>query len=396
MASEMGHERFRPETVAIKAGRPVEPGQPLNSAIVTASNYIQGGDRSYSRGDGTETSEALEAAVGELEGGWAVAYSSGMAAVSAIFDELPTGATVMAPADCYQGVAMILEAGRAHRGWQVTRLATDDTDRWVASLGSGPDLVWLESPSNPLLAIADVPAICTAAEAAGVTCAVDNTFATPLLQRPLDHGATYSMHSATKFIGGHSDLLGGLVVTADPQRRDRLGQRRVLGGAVIGALESFLALRGLRTLPIRLARAQATATDIAIRLSKHDAVRSVRYPGLSTDPGYPVAKRTLSGPGAVLSFETIGAADALDRATLGLRVITVATSLGGVESTIERRARLTGQEHLPATLLRLSVGCEHVEDLWDDLAGMLHRVAELDSGRAGSPEDDQPRPERGA
>lgn len=369
---------YRPETMAILAGRPHQPGEPLNTPIVTASNFRQGGEREYSRGDGTETTEALESAVAELEGGWALAFSSGLAAVSAVLDQLPTNATIVAPSDSYQGVTMILDEGRKAKGWQVTNVATDDTDGWLAQLNAKPDLMWLESPSNPMMAVGDVPRICGEAEAAGVLTAVDNTFATPLLQRPLDHGAGYSVHSATKFIGGHSDLLGGIVATADPALRDGLASRRLLGGATIGSLEAFLALRGLRTLPVRLARAQASAADLAMRLSKHDAVHTVRYPGLPKDPGYPVAKRTLSGPGAVLSFETVGSVADLERAMDNLAVISVATSLGGVESTIERRARLTGQEEVPQTLLRLSVGCEHVEDLWSDLAALLDQLTSPD------------------
>ena len=371
----MTSEGFRPETVAIRAGRPHLPGEPLNHGIVPASNYHQGGAREYSRGDGTETTAAFEAAIGELEGGWAVAFSSGMAAISAVIDQLPERATVVAPDDCYQGVAMLLEDGKRTRGWNVLKLGTDDVQAWLAAVAKRPDLVWIESPSNPMMAMNDVPKVCAAAEAAGVACAVDNTFATPLLQRPLDHGASYSVHSATKFIGGHSDLLGGVVVTADPKRREQLEHRRLLGGATIGSLEAFLALRGLRTLPVRLNRSQASAADLALRLSKHDAVTRVRYPGLTKDPGYPVAKRTLSGPGAVLSFETVGSPSRLDDELTALTVIAVATSLGGVESTIERRARLAGQEAVPPTLLRLSVGCEHVDDLWADLSALLDRMA---------------------
>jgi cystathionine gamma-synthase len=357
--------------VAIRAGRPKGAGEPLNTPIVTASTFRHGGQRGYSRDDGTDTVAAFEEAVGELEGGWAVAYGSGMAAISAVLDQLPKRARVVAPDDCYHGVAIILAEGESKYGWTVERAPTDDTSRWLNLIAGKPDLVWIESPSNPMMAVADVPKLCAAAEAGGVPAAVDNTFATPLLQRPLDHGATYSVHSATKFIGGHSDLLGGVVVTADPERLDGLHHRRLLGGASIGSLEAFLALRGLRTLSVRLARAQASATDLAIRLGRHRSVTAVRYPGLSTDPGYEVAKRTLSGPGAVLSFETVGTPDALDEALKSLEIVASATSLGGVESTIERRAHLAGQEYVPPTLLRLSVGCEHVEDLWNDLSAML-------------------------
>ena len=298
----MTSEQLRPETVAVRAGRPHGPGQPLSTPIVAASTFHQGGERAYSRGDGTDTSAALEAAVGELEGGWALAFSSGMAAISAVLDQLPAGARVVAPADCYQGVAMALADGARSRGWQVERAVTGDDDRWLELIGRGPDLAWIESPSNPMLAVADVPRLCGAAEAAGVPVAVDNTFATPLLQRPLDHGATYSVHSVTKFIGGHSDLLGGVVVTADPARRDELAHRQLVGGATIGALEAFLATRGLRTLAVRLGRSQASAADLALRLDRHPAVTVVRYPGLASDPGYPVAKRDPAWPrgGAVV------------------------------------------------------------------------------------------------
>lgn len=371
----MATEPLRPETVAIRAGRPDAAGEPLNHPLVTASNFRIGGDREYARGQGTSTVAALEEAVGELEGGWAVAFASGMAAVASILDPLPVGARIVAPDDCYQGVTMTLDDGVEHQDWSVETVALTDTGRWLDLIETTPDLLWLESPSNPLLTVADVPTICAAAAEAGVPVAVDNTFATPLLQRPLDLGATWSVHSVTKFIGGHSDLIGGLVVTADPERRKALIRRQTLGGGIIGSLEAFLALRGLRTLPVRLARAQASAMELALRLAKHPAVTTVRYPGLTTDPGYDLAKRTLSGPGAVLSFETVGEVESLDQGLADLEVITPATSLGGVESTAERRARIEGQTHLPPTLIRLSVGCEHVDDLWADLNKLLNLVA---------------------
>jgi cystathionine gamma-synthase len=376
-ASSQGPGRaLHPETVAVSAGRPSGPGEPLNTPLITASNFHQDGERAYSRGDGTDTVAALEQAVGELEGGWGVAFASGMAAAAAILDDLPTRAQVVIPENCYQGVAMTAERGAERFGWSVKRLDPTDTDRWIAAVEAGPDLVWLESPTNPLLEVGDVPAVCGAAEAAGVPCAVDNTFATPLLQRPLDLGATWSVHSVTKFIGGHSDLLGGLVAVADPQRREALIRRQVLGGAILGGLDAFLALRGLRTLPVRLSRSQASAGDLARRLTTHPSVTRVRYPGLLDDPGYDRAKTTLAGPGAVLSFETVGDGPALDRALAQLSLVAVATSLGGVESTIERRARLEGQTHLPPTLVRLSVGCEHVDDLWNDLTRALDHLAQ--------------------
>ncbi len=368
---------YRPETIAVSAGRPTDLGQPLNTPIVPASNFLSGAGPEYSRGDGTETVHAFETAIGELEGGTGVAFSSGMAAISAIFDNLAVGARVVVPDDSYQGVTAVVSDGEQRLGWKVLRLPTGDTQRWLDVIGS-VDLIWLESPSNPLLEVGDVPAICAAAKAADVLCAVDNTFATPLSQKPLDHGATFSVHSATKFIGGHSDLLSGIVVVAKgaDEELDAIRRRRTFGGAFPGALETFLALRGLRTLPLRLEKSQSNAQVLARRLSGHRAVSEVRYPGLPEHPASEVVKRTLAGPGAMVSFETVGNAISADVRLTRLKLIHPATSLGGVESTIERRAKLVGQEHLPPTLLRMSVGCEHLEDLWDDLDQALGGLIE--------------------
>lgn len=338
----------------------------MNTPVTLASNFTSGPGPEYARGHSTDTWDSLEKAIGALEGGHAISFSSGMAAVASILDQLPEGAHVMLPADCYQGVAILVADGEQRRGWQVRRIATVDTNAWIEAL-PGADLCWLESPSNPLLEIADVPAICAAAAAVNVPVAVDNTFATPLLQRPLELGATFSIQSATKFIGGHSDLLCGIVTCSDAAAAATIDNWRTYRGATPGALETFLALRGLRTLPVRLERSQKSAMELAKRLSQHRQVTSVRYPGLPDDPGFELASRTLDGPGAVLSFEIRGSATSTDIRLAHLEVITPTTSLGGVETLIERRAKLVGQEHIPPTLLRLSVGCEHVEDLWADL-----------------------------
>jgi cystathionine gamma-synthase len=241
------------------------------------------------------------------------------------------------------------------------------------------DLVWLETPSNPLLEVVDIAAIVAAAHEAGASVVVDNTFATPLLQSPLALGADLVVHSATKFIGGHSDLLLGAVVARRDDDHARLGRRRQVAGATPGALECFLALRGARTLALRLRQAQDSAGELARRLQAHPAVARVRYPGLPDDPYHALAARQMAGFGAVLSFEVDDAATA-DAVCDRVRVVSHATSLGGVESTIERRAKLPGQEHVPAGLLRLAVGCEHVEDLWADLAAAL-AAAPVTGGR---------------
>lgn len=344
---------MKPETWAIVGGRSNTPGAPLNTPLVPASNFVLGTERLYSRSEGTETWEAFETVIGGLEGGRAVAFASGMGAAAAVMRQLPAGAHLVIPDDCYQAVAGIAEAGARDYGWRVERFAPANTEAWVERAGEA-DMLWLESPTNPLLETADIAAICAAPRREGTRVVVDNTFATPLLQRPLELGADLVMHSATKFIGGHSDLLMGVVITADETQFELLREARTLNGATPGALECFLALRGLRTLPVRLKQATATAKVLAERLAGHPAVQRVRYPGF----------------GAVVSFELDGA-ESVDRACASTKIIWNATSLGGVETTMERRSLHEGQEHIPDGLIRMSVGCEDLEDLWADLDAAL-------------------------
>lgn len=349
---------MKPETWAIVGGRPPRvPGAPLNTPLVPASNFVLGTERLYSRTEGTETWEAFEAVLGGLEGGHAVSFASGMAACSAVLSQLPTGAHLVIPDDCYQSVAAIGEAGGRDHAWRVERVPAPDTDTWIAKLLEA-DLVWIESPTNPLLDVADVAAICAAPRKPGTRVVVDNTFATPLLQQPLSLGADVVIHSATKFLGGHSDLLMGAAVAKDEAQRALLITARTLYGATPGVLEAYLATRGVRTLPVRLKTAVVSAADLAARLAAHPAVRRVRYPGF----------------GAVVSFE-LADADAVDRACAAIEVIYNATSLGGVETTMERRSLHAGQEHIPDGLIRMSVGCEDAEDLWADLAQALDAQA---------------------
>lgn len=362
------------ESWLVSAGRDGRPGAPLNVPPWPASNFVLGDRRAYARDDGTPGWDALEAIVGGLEGGRAVAFASGMAAIAAVFDGLPVGAVVAIPDDCYQGVAGLAQAGARQDRWSVRRLAVADTDGWVAMCGAA-DLVWLESPSNPLLAVADLDVICAAPRKPGAILAVDNTFATPLNQRPLDLGADVSVQSVTKFIGGHSDLLGGVVTVREARLHAALCHARELGGATPGALEVFLAVRGARTLALRLERAQANAMTLAERLSRHPGVTVTRYPGLPDHPTHAAAVRQLTGFGTVISFDVWGDAAAADAVCARLALIQHATSLGAVESTIERRASVPGQEHLPPTLLRLSVGIESVDDLWADLDQALRHAA---------------------
>jgi cystathionine gamma-synthase len=362
------------ESWLVSAGRDSVPGAPLNVPLVPASNFILGRGHEYSRDDGTPTWEALEEVVGGLEFGKAVAFASGMAAIASVFDQLAAGSVVVLPDDCYQGVAGLAAAGAEKRRWSVQRVRVDDTAGWIRACGTA-DLIWLESPSNPLLTVADLEAVCAAPRKPGALIAVDNTFATPLNQQPLAFGATVSLQSATKFIGGHSDLLAGVATTKDKTLWEALRKSRELTGATPGVLEAFLAVRGARTLALRLQRAQQTALMLAERLETHRLVTRVRYPGLPSHSTHTVAKRVLKGFGTIISFDVLGSAEVADAVCRTVRLIRHATSLGAVETTMERRAAIPGQEHLPPSLLRLSVGIEDADDLWSDLDSALRSAA---------------------
>jgi cystathionine gamma-synthase len=346
---------LRPATIAVTAGRPAhEPDQPLNEPITMASTYVAGGDREYGR-YANPTWAAFEDALGALEGGRCLAFSSGLAAVATVFDLVALGEKVVLPRHSYQGtlgqVADLESRGR------LTALLVDvaDTDAVVAACEDA-SLVWVETPTNPALEVADLPKIIAAAHEAGAYVAVDNTFATPVLQQPLSLGADLVVHSVTKYIAGHSDVLMGALLTADDELHRVLKSRRDLIGATPGTFEAWLALRGLRTLPLRMERAQANAVDLAARLGSHPAVSAVRYPGF----------------GAIIAIEMAGGAGAADLLTHTTSLWVHATSLGGVESTFERRRRWkTESATIPESLVRMSVGIEDVDDLWADLAGAL-------------------------
>lgn len=359
-----------PETICVEAGTRSAAGDPVVPAIGISTTYRLGGNYNYIR-EGSPTIEAFERVVGELEGGHAVAFASGMAASAAVLDGLPAGSRVLAPHVTYHGVRTLF-AERVRLGaLNVTVVDQTDTAGTIDSIGDA-DVVWAESPSNPLVDITDLAALGSAAHERGARFVVDATLATPLLQRSLELGADFVVHSATKYIAGHSDSLLGVVVAADEAGKQELIERRTMTGVVPGPFEVFLALRGIRTLPLRLERAQANAAELARRLVEHPAVSRVRYPGLPDDPGHELAQRQMSGFGAIVSFEVEGGAEAADAVCAGVRRIASATSLGGVETLVERRGRYPAEgEHVPANLIRMSVGCEHVEDLWEDLEQAL-------------------------
>ena len=373
----LGARTLRPATTAVTAGRPAHvTGAASNPAIVMSSTYRGGdgqtrpGDPVYGRWDNS-TWEAFETALGGLEGGSALAFGSGMAAISAVLDEVPLGGVVVVPRHAYSGTLALLAERVAQGRLSVRPVEVADTGQVVAAAG-GAHLVWVETPTNPMLEVADLPALTRGAHRAGALVAVDNTFATPLLQRPLEHGVDVVVHSVTKYLSGHSDVVLGATVAAPGGLHERLLRRRTLGGAIPGPVEVWLALRGLRTVHLRVERAGANAAELARRLVGHPAVERVRHPSLPDDPGHERAARLLDGFGAIVSIEVAGGADAAERVASAVQLWLHATSLGGVESSLERRRRHAAEAHsVPENLLRLSVGVEDVEDLWADLSQAL-------------------------
>jgi cystathionine gamma-synthase len=342
-----------PATRVVALGREaVAPGGQVGAPLVLSSTYHAGSDVVYAR-SGNPTWSAFEEALGDLEGGDALVLASGMAAVTAALSLLPHGGTVLAPEAAYNGVVSTLAAREAEGSAVVRRV----------DVLEGADLLWLESPTNPLLEVADLPALLGAARERGVLSVVDNTFATPLLQRPLEHGADLVVHSVTKYLAGHSDVLLGAVVTArtDAGRalHERLTTHRTLHGGIAGPMEVWLALRGLRTLHLRVERSQENARELASRLAAHPAVERVRHPGW----------------GGIVSIEVAGGPEAAERVCAATRVWVHSTSLGGVESQLERRRAIPSEPaSVPDNLVRLSVGIEDVDDLWRDLAQALDRA----------------------
>jgi cystathionine gamma-synthase len=346
---------FHPETSAITAGRPeVAPDASLNPPLVFSSTYHAGGPVGYGR-YGNESWSALEAAISELEGGQTLSFSSGMAAISAVFSILPIGAPVVASNQGYSGTMSLLNQHNASGRLEVRFVDITNTEEVIAAM-KGAALLWLESPTNPCLDLADLPALIAAAKKQTIGVGVDNTFATPMVQTPLSMGADIVMHSVTKFLAGHSDVVLGSLSISDSALFKRLEESRRLNGSIPGPFEAWLALRGIRTFPVRFRAAETNAKTLVTRLQQHAKVTKVRYPGF----------------GAVISFEIDGNAENAEKVCESSRLITHATSLGGVESLWERRRRWAAESpSVPEQLIRLSVGCEHVDDIWQDIEQAL-------------------------
>lgn len=342
---------LHPETSAITAGRPeAAPDASLNPPLIFSSTYHAGGPVGYGR-YGNESWSALETAISQLEGGETLSFSSGMAAISAVFSILPIGAPVVASNQGYSGTMGLLNQHHASGRLEVRFIDITNTEEVIGAM-KGAALLWLESPTNPCLDLADLPALISAAKKLNIGVGVDNTFATPLVQQPLSMGADIVMHSVTKFLAGHSDVVLGSLSISDPALFKRLEEARRFNGSIPGPFEAWLALRGIRSFPVRFRAAEKNAQQLVTRLQSHAKITKVRYPGF----------------GAVISFEVDGTAEQAERVCESSHLITHATSLGGIESLWERRRRWALESpSVPEQLIRLSVGCEHVEDIWQDI-----------------------------
>ena len=356
---DLEHDQLTPATRAVALGRPERTaGAPVVEPVTFTSTYLAHGPVNYAR-VGNPTWSALEDVIGGLEGGAALTFASGLAAIDAVLSLVPMGGRVVAPAHSYNGTSGLLAEMVGQGRVQLTSVDISATASVVAAL-DGADLLYFESPTNPMMEVADIPVLVEAARARGILTAVDNTFATPLLQTPLADGADIVVHSATKYLSGHSDVLMGAVVTAPTDRgrevHEQILTRRTLHGAIPGPMEAWIVLRGIRTLAVRLDRACANAAVLVERLTAHPAVNRVRYPGL----------------GAMIAIEVRGGADGADRVCASAQLWTHSTSLGGVESQLERRRTHAFEvKTVPEDLIRLSVGIEDVEDLWRDLSRAL-------------------------
>lgn len=370
-----------PDTLVVAAGRPPrEHDAPVNAPIVLSSTFHEtrtpeAGDRIYARGS-NPTWDPFEEALGLLEGAGlpALVFGSGLGAAAAALSLVPTGGVVVMPRHGYAGSLSLAADLEAQGRFELHLVDIADTESVLSQLealaaraDAGSLMLWLESPTNPMLEVAELSTLTRAAHAVGALVVADNTFNTPVVHRPLDDGVDVVLHSVTKWLAGHSDVVLGALVTNDPKLRERLLSHRTLHGAIAGPFEVWLALRGLRTLALRMERSQQNAATLAHRLAGHPAVRHVRYPGLPTDPGHERAAAQFNGFGGIISIELddVATADALVAA---VRLWLPATSLGGVESLIERRRRQPAEPAtVPEELVRLSVGIENVDDLWADL-----------------------------
>ena len=370
-------------TRAVHAGQPPDPATgAIMTPVYLTSTFVQeapGVHQGYDYArSGNPTRTALEQNLAALEGGrFGLAFASGLAAETTLLHLLKTGDHVVASQDLYGGTYRLLTAVWQQLGVDCTFVDTTQTEAIDAAIRPDTRQLWIETPSNPLLTVTDITAASDVAHARGVQVVVDNTFATPFLQRPLERGADFVVHSTTKYLGGHSDVVGGAVVTSDQAAFERLKFLQNAIGAVPGPLDCFLVLRGTKTLALRMQVHCANAMAVARFLDDHPEVERVRYPGLSADPAHPTATRQMSGYGGMVSMELAGGLDRNVRFTTKTRIFSLAESLGGVESLVGHPATMTHASipeakrrrgGLPDALVRLSVGVESQKDLLEDVS----------------------------
>jgi cystathionine gamma-synthase len=368
------------ETLAVHAGSDIDSATgAVTSPIHMSTTFVRSAEGTYTDGfmygrTDNPNRRALEECLAALEGGErAFAFSSGQAASAAAFMALGAGDHLLLPADIYYLTGVLGSEVLGRWGLETSMVDMSDLDAVRAAIRPNTRMIWVETPSNPRLKIADIAAIVEIAHAAGAWCVCDNTWATPIATRPLLLGADAVMHSTTKYLAGHSDVTGGaLILREEGDLCARVKQVQNVGGAVPSPFDCWLLLRSIRTLPWRVRAHSANATAVATSLAAHPAVERVNYPGLPTHEGYDIAQKQMSLPGGMLSIEVRGGAAAALRVTHRVRLFTVATSLGGVESLIEHRRSVEGATSTsPESLLRISVGLEHADDLIADLAEAL-------------------------
>jgi cystathionine gamma-synthase len=381
-------DRF--ETLAVHAGSEPDPQTgavvpPIQMSTTFKQDGVGGvrGGFEYGR-SGNPTRTALEETIAALEGAThAFAYASGLAATQNVLYLLEPGDRLLMSDDVYGGTWRLADKVWRRYGIRTDAVDLSDLDTVTAALGSdpAPKMVWIETPTNPLLKIVDISAVARLAAAAGAITVVDNTFATPYLQQPLELGADLTLHSATKYLGGHSDVIGGLLATRSDALAERLRFHQNAAGAVPSPFDCFLVMRGIRTLALRMERASANALALALWLGQHPAVAQVNYPGLPDHPAAELVARQMRLPGAMLSFVHRGGVDGARRFAGCTRLFTLAESLGAVESLIELPAPMTHASvadsplAVSPALIRLSVGIEAVDDLREDLAAAFDASA---------------------
>jgi len=368
-------KKYQFQTKSIKSVQPhFEDIHPVSTPIYLSTTYVRNPDGGYnddfvySRADNPNR-RLLETSLATLEGGdHAFAFSSGMAAVNAIFQSLAPGDHALLPDDIYFNIYLLAEEVYRRWGLEFTLVNMSDPDAVKGALRENTKLVWLETPSNPQLKITDIDAVVQIAHTREAMVVVDNTWPTPVLQKPLEFGADLVMHSTTKYFGGHSDVLGGCVIVKEnPKVAERIKKIQALSGGVPSPFDCWLIARGIQTLHLRITQQNRSAEQLVTFLDQHPMIEKVNYPGLSSHPGHEIAKKQMSGFGAMLSVLVKGDGQKAMDISNRLELFTTATSLGAVESLVEHRKSVEGlNSKTPENLLRISVGLEHIDDLIHD------------------------------